>query len=138
MIEAQNSKIVQLFKPQSVATNATATGTVSMVGWDYAEVVVHLDSAAATSTDATLQVSLADGTTYATEAALAMTTAAPDTSNPQFYRWYIDLRHRKKNLKIEYTPSGAARLASAHVRLSRGEAAPITSSARGNAGSVIA
>jgi hypothetical protein len=137
MIHSQNEKIVALFKPQSVATNATASGTVSVTSWDYAKVVAHLDTAAASSTDATLEVSFGDGTSFTTEAALAMTTAAPDTSNQQFYAWFIDLRHRAKNLKLAYTPSGAARIASAHVVLSRGEQAPNTTSERGLAGQVV-
>jgi hypothetical protein len=138
MIHSQNQKVVSLFKPQSVATNATASGTQSVTGWDYAEVVVHLDTAAATSTDATLEVSLGDGTTFVTESSLAMTTAAPDTSNQQFYRWFIDLKARKKNIKLAYTPSGAARIASAHLRLSRGEVAPDSASELGAAGIVRA
>lgn len=138
MIHAQDTKIVELFKPQSVATGATASGTQSVMGWDYAEVVAHLDSAAATSTDSLLEVSFGDGTTFTTEAALAMPTAAPSTSASQFYKWFVDLRARAKNIRFRYTPTGAARLASAHLVLSRGEQGADTASKRGLAGQVVA
>lgn len=138
MIHSQNTKTVALLKPQSVATGATASGTQSVTGWDYTEVVAHLDTAAATSTDSVLQVSFGDGTTFTTEAALAMTTAAPDTTNQQFYRWFIDLKARAKNIKFTYGPSGAARLVSASLRLSRGEVLPDTAAEMGAAAIVRA
>ncbi len=102
MIHAQNSKRVSLITPGSVATNAAATGTVSLAGWDYAEVVLHL--------------------------------ATQTASNV----WYLDCRKRKKNLKITYEAVGAARIASAHVVLSRGEASPTTAAGRGITGQVVA
>lgn len=132
MIHAQNSKIVNLFAPQSVATNGTATGTVSLVGWDYAVVTLRLATAAASNTDAALSVTEGDGTSFATASDLAVTTAAPNTSNPQVYRWYLDCRKRKKNLKITYSPStNAARVADAFVELSRGKEAPTSATLRG-------
>lgn len=137
MIHAQNTKRVALLKPQSVTSQTTVSATVSVVGWDYAEIVLHLDTAAATSTESTILVTESDGTTYATHADLTMTTAAPDTDNQQIYVWFLDLRKRKKNLKITYMPA-AAKLASAHAVLHRGEVAPITTAGRGLAGAVIA
>lgn len=138
MIHAQTTKEVILFTPRSVATNATATGTVSVAGYDYAEVSLYLDTAAASSTDATVQLSESDGTTYATAADLAMTTVAPQTSTPDIYKWFVDLKARKKNLKISYTPSGAARIGTAVIRLSRAEQAPTTAAGQGLTSRVIA
>ena len=138
MIHSQNHKIVSLVTPQSVATNATATATVSLAGWDYAEVLLHLATQTASNVDTTMTVTEGDGTTYATHADLAMTTAAPDTSNAQVYGWLLDARKRKKNLKITYTSVGAARIASAVVVLSRGEQAPTTAAGRGLTAQVVA
>lgn len=139
MIHAQNVKTVSLFAPQSVATNGTATGTVSVVGWDYATVILHLGTAAASNVDTTVELSEDDSSSYATAADMTMTTAAPNTSNPQIYKWFLDLRKRKKNLKITYAPNtNVARLAGAVIELSRGEQAPITSTGRGLDGQVIA
>lgn len=138
MIHAQNTKLVSLITPQSVATNGTATATVNCVGYDYAEIVLHLATQTASNVDTTMTVTEGDGTSYATHADLAMTTAAPDTSSAQIYKWTLDLRKRKKNLKITYTSVGAARIASAHARLSRGEQAPTSTSGRGLSGEVVA
>ena len=139
MIHAQDAKVVELFAPQSVATNGTASGTVSCLGFAYATVYLHLGTAAASNVDGTVQVSESDGTTYATHADLALTTAAPNTSAGQIYAWFIDLRKRKKNLKIQYNPNtNVARLAEAHVVLSRAQNVPDTATLRGLAAQVIA
>jgi hypothetical protein len=132
MIHMQNSKYVSLFKPQSVATNGTATGTVSCVGFRYARVVLHLDTAAdATNTDATVTLTEGDGTTFATHADLNVTTHTPSTANQNTYIWLLDLRKRKKNLKITYTSGPAARIGVAHCDLSRAEEMPNSASERG-------
>lgn len=139
MIHAQNSKMVALFKPQSVATNGTATGTVACDGFRYARVMLHLDTASSSNTDVVVQVQEADGTSFATASDLTMTTVAPDTSNQQIYQWFLDLRKRKRNLKILYSPSAsAARQASCMVELSRAEQPPTTAANRGAAAQVIA
>jgi hypothetical protein len=138
MIHAQNTKVVSLITPQSVATNATATATVSCVGFDYAEVTLHLATQTAANVDTTMTVTEGDSSTFATHADLAMTTVAPDTSSAQVYKWFLDLRKRKKNLKITYPPVGAARVAAADVRLSRAEQAPTTAAGRGVTAQVVA
>lgn len=140
MIHSQNEKIANLFKPQSVATNGTATGTVSCTGFRYAKVVLKLDTAASTSnTDVAVTLTEGDGTTFASATDLSMTTVTPDTSNQQYYVWFLDLRKRKKNLKISYSPSASgARLASADITFSRAEQPPTTATTRGVSGQVIA
>jgi hypothetical protein len=138
MIHAQDSKVVSLITPQSVATNATASATASVQGYDYAEVTLHLATQTAGNTDTLVRLSESDGTTYATATDLNVTTIAPDTSNAQTYQWLIDLKARKKNLKIEYTPSGTARIASATMRLSRAEQAPVNATGRGVTVSTVA
>jgi len=137
VIHAQNTKVVSLITPQSVATNATATATVSCVGYRYAEVILHLATQTASNVDTTMTITESDGTTYVTNADLTMTTVAPDTSNAQVYKWFLDLRKRKKNLKITYTSVGAARVASAIVQLSRAEQAPTTAALRGVTAQVV-
>ncbi len=131
MIHGQNAKVVSLITPGSVATNATSSATVAVAGWRYAEVTLHLATQTAANTETLMRLSESDGTTYATHADFAITTVAPDTSSPQIYKWFCDLRKRKKNLKIEYTPGGTARIASATVLLSRPEQAADTAAERG-------
>lgn len=131
MIHSLNSKVINLINPSSVATNATASGTVNCVGWRYAEVLLHLATQTAANVDTLVEITEGDGTSFATHADLALTTVAPSTSAPQLYKWWIDLRKRKKNLRIRYTPSGTARIASAVVNLLRPEAIPDTPAERG-------
>jgi len=139
MIHAQNCKDAIVFEAQSVATNGTATGTVSCVGYDYAKVKLQLGTAAASNVDVTMTLTESDGTTYVTNSDLTMTTAAPNTSNGQLYCWYLDLRKRKKNLKVTYAPNtSVARLAACTIELSRAEQAPTSTSGRGLAGQVVA
>lgn len=138
MIHAQNKKRVALLKPQSVTSQTTVSATVNVVGWDYAEIVLHLDTAAASSTESTILVTESDdATTYTTSSDLTMTTVAPDTSNQQLYVWFLDLRKRKKFLKITYMPT-VAKLASATATLSRAEVAPTTAAGRGVTAQVVA
>lgn len=137
MIAAQDTKFVQLANPASIATNGTASGTVSCVGYNYATIVLSLGTAAASNVDALLQVSESDGTTYTTSADFTITTAAPNTSTGQIYAWYI--KPRKKNLKIVYNPNtNVARLASCVCLLSRAAQSPDTNTLRGLDGSVFA
>lgn len=138
MIHAQDTKIVSLITPQSVATNATATATVDCSGYSYAEVTLHLATQTAANVDTTMTVTESDGTTYVTNSDLTMTTVAPDTSNAQIYKWYLDLRKRKKNLKITYTAVGTARIAAASITLSRAAQPPTTASGRGVTAQVVA
>ena len=135
MISAQNTKFAELIIPQSVASTATATATVSCVGFNYASVTLHIG--AITTTDSTLTLTEGDGTTFATHADLSMTTAAGNTSTGQYYAWHLDLRKRKKNLKITYTP-GATRLAEATCLLTMAQESPDTATERGLAGQVVA
>ncbi len=139
MISAQASKEVMLFLPQSVATNGTATGTVSLAGWDYAEVLLQLSTAVASNVDVVVTLTEGDVSTYATHADLAMTTVAPNTSAGSMYKWFVDCRPRKKNLKITYTPNGnVARVAAATCRLTRGIKAPVSATEHGVSGQVVA
>ncbi len=137
MIYGQNTKTVSLLTPQSVGTSATVSATVSCVGFRYAEILLQLATQTASNVDTTMTITESDGTTYVTSTDFTMTTAAPDTTNPQIYRWFLDLRKRKKNLKIAYEAVGAARLSSALCILSRPEQGPTTAAQHGCAGQVI-
>jgi hypothetical protein len=136
MIQTHNLKRLALVKPQSITTNAIS-GTVDTLGFNYAEIVVHLDTQAASSTVA-FAVTEGDTTSAATTAAdLAMTTVAPQTSTQDFYVWHLDLKKRKRFLKLAITPVTAV-LGSAHLVLSRGGQTPATAAARGETGAVFA
>lgn len=138
MIHAQTTKIVSLITPVSVTTSATVSGSASCVGYRYAEITLHLGTQTAANVDTTMSITEGDSSTFATHADFTMTTAAPDTSNAQIYKWFLDLRKRKKNLKIAYEPVGAARTAAATITLSRSEIGPTTAAGHGVSGQVIA
>lgn len=131
MIHSQNNKFVSLLSPASVGTSATVSGTVDCVGWDYAQVFLHLATQTAGNTNT---ISLSEGDTtssYATHADMDITTATPATNATQVYGWMLDLRKRKRYLKMTLTVPGTAQAAAAHVLLSRGEAGPDTATKRG-------
>ena len=132
--------------PQSVATNATATGTVDVAGWDYMTIDFTHDTAAATSNNpATLQLAEGTVTTYASHTTITefvgdgtggFTIPAADTSNAQIYRFNVDLRGRKRYLSIAATTAGAATIVGANATLSRPNVGPTSDTARGQAVSV--
>ena len=131
MIHAQNTKYVTVLAPQSVGTSATVSGTVDCVGWDYAQVYLHLATQTAGNTNT---ISLAEGDTtssFTTHADMSITTATPSTSATQVYGWMLDLRKRKRYLRLTLTVPGTAQIAEASAILGRGEAGPDTAAKRG-------
>lgn len=139
MIHAQNAKFTNLIRPGNISTVSTSSGTVDCLTYRYAELWLHLATQTAANTDTLIRVSEGDTTSsFATHADLALTTVAPDTSSPQLYKWFLDLRKRKRYLKLEYTPGGAARAASAGVNTYRSEAIPDSASERGVTAQVVA
>ena len=137
MIHGQNTKFVTLLSPASVGTSATVSGTVDCVGWDYAQVFLHLATQTAGNTNT---ISLAEGdstSSFATHADLAMTTATPSTSVTQAYGWMVDLRKRKRYLRLTLTVPGTAQAAASSVILSRGEAGVDTATERGLTAQVV-
>ncbi len=139
MIHGQMTKVVEVFAPQSVATNGTATGTVNCVGFRYGVVRLHLSTAVASNVDVTLTITESDlGTTYVTNSDLTMTTAAPNTSAGQVYEAYLDLRKRKKFLKVTYAPNtSVARVAACTIALSRAEQTPVSAAEHGVAAQIV-
>lgn len=137
MIHAQMSKLVSLIDPVSFGTSATTSATVSVVGYNYAEVYCVL--ATTTNTDTSITLTEGDTTSsFATASDLTMATASTSTSAATVYGWFLDLRKRKKNLKIAYQPATGARVGTVLVRLSRAEQPPTTAAGRGVTNMVIA
>ena len=140
MIHAQNAKKGVIVIPQSVATNATASGSFDCLGYEYAEVDVILDTAAATSNNPAT-VTLYEGDTSTAFTAIAaftgddttngFTIPAADTSVAVIYGMFVDLRKRKRYLKLALTTAGAAQICGATYRLSRADEAPNTATERG-------
>lgn len=148
MIEAQNSKVVVVLGPVTAATNADSTNYFDALGFDYAVVDVAVPPATATNSSAKLQVlAFTEGDTTSSFAAWTGTftgttnsTAAAtefvlpvhnNTSIGGIHRFYIDLRARKRYIKIADRPAASHTIVYASVSLSRGEIAPDTDTERG-------
>jgi hypothetical protein len=129
MVHGQNSKAVIALIPVSVATNATATGIIDTIGFDYCVVDTILDTAATNpaklllaETDDTSATAASSFTAIATftgdDTTNGFTIPAADTSNAQIVRMAVDCRKRKRRLQLQVT-SGVAQLTAAHATLTR-------------------
>lgn len=137
MIHAQNTKAVLMIKPVSVATNATQTGIVDCRGFRHARIYVALDSAAdATNNPAVLDLLESDDTVVTNAVTVSVadtgwTVPAASTDTPQLVAFDVNLKKRKRYLRLRSTSAGAAQLQSAIAVLSRAEAAPDTTTEMG-------
>lgn len=136
MIHAQNTKKTIVIIPQSIGTSAV-TGTIDTLGYEHCTIDYALDTAAASSVITTMSVTEGDGTSFTAIASLTGGTATsnftlpvPNTSTPDLVTMHIDLRGRKRNLKVNLA-STTARLCSVTATLSRGGVAPTTAAEAG-------
>lgn len=121
MFPLQNAGSVAVFAPASTATNATASGVIDRMGYDEVKVCVLLDSAAATSSNpSVLKLSESDDATTYTDitgfdgdATDGFTIPIADTEDPQVVELNLDCRARKRYLKVQVTPAGAAQIVGA-------------------------
>lgn len=135
MIFGATPKVVSLIKPVSVATNATQTGSIDTRGFKHARIVVHLDSQSST-TSAPAVLKLSEGDTTSSYADIVAFTGGTETSTsvgfviptagtaPTFVVLDVDLKKRKRYLKITFTSGDGAQLASATAHLARPETHP--------------
>lgn len=138
-----NTKSDSLWAPASTATNATATGYVDTIGWNYCTVSLHLATGSATTAATTWKLSEADVTTISSTSAIATFTGgtatsstvgfaipATDTSNAKVWKMHIDLRGRKRYIFGHYTP-GVAQVNGADYTLQAGKESPDTAAEAG-------
>lgn len=138
MIHSQATKGVLVIAPVSVATNATATGNIDTLGFDYASIDIALASHSASPTVLDLMESNdTNASNFATVSPFTGGTGftiptAPGTnaSNVLLIRFNVDLKARKRYLRVR-TTSGAATLASVTARLSRAEQSPTSDAQMG-------
>jgi hypothetical protein len=141
MIHSQNTKYVSLIGGSVGTTEVTAT--FSRAGYEYATILWHLDTAAASQPPTTMALSEADGTTYETVATFVggtgtdnFTIPTPNTSTRDLVVFHVDLRKRKKNLKVGLANT-AARVSSVVAILSRANEAPDSATEAGVSTRVI-
>lgn len=141
MIYGQYEKHGIAIVSQSVATNATATANIDTRGYRYLSVDIQLDSAAAVSSNpATLKLSESDDTVVSNFADIAafvgdgasgFTIPDADTDDPQLVRFNVDLRGRKRYIRLTLTPAGAAQQVAANYHMSRADLGPTSASDAG-------
>ena len=132
MLHLARSKTDAFIGTADTATNATAQHTIDTLGYAYASIDVVFEAAAAT-TDAIcraikVEESDASGSGYSDIAALvgngtggfAIPTSGSRTAGSNVVRLNLDLRGKKRYLRVNATPVAASVVASV-VRLGRGE-----------------
>lgn len=131
MMPLQNTATKIAIKPTSSAAGATNSGYVDTLGYDEAAVDVSLDTQAAVSSnpsvlklshsDITDATGFADITGFVGDATDGFVIPNADTANPQIVRLNVDLRARKRYLKVTVTPAGATQLIAAVVTLGKAD-----------------
>jgi hypothetical protein len=134
-----------LWAPVSTSNNATATGYVDTLGYNYLVANIHVDTIAATSSKPNeLKLSEADVTTVsstsaivaltggtATSTAVGFVIPAADTANADVFSLKLDLRGRKRYIFAHYSPLDAATINGATALLFSGEQTPDTAAEEG-------
>lgn len=142
MLHLARTKTDAIIGTADTATNATAQHTIDTLGYAYASIDVVLEPNAAT-TDAIcralkVEESDASGSGYSDIAALvgngtggfAIPTSGSRTAGSNVVRLNVDLRGRKRYLRVNATPTAASVVASV-VRLGRGEVGASDASSSG-------
>jgi hypothetical protein len=132
MLHLARTKTDAIIGTADTATNATAQHTIDTLGYAYASIDVVLEPNAAT-TDAIcralkVEESDASGSGYSDIAGLvgngtggfAIPTSGSRTAGSNVVRLNVDLRGKKRYLRVNATPTAASVVASV-VRLGRGE-----------------
>lgn len=145
MIYGQNAKYQRVLSAGAVvATNATATGNVDTLGYDYVTFVVNLDSSTA-GTDNPAVLKIEEGDTTSSYAAITALTGdgtdgfvIPDNGTtlplalPIILN--VNMKGRKRHLKVSLTPTKTGgQYADVLAVLTRGDVAPITAANQGAA-----
>lgn len=141
-----NCKVASLWAPISRSNDATSTGYVDTLGYNYLIANIHVDTIASTSSKPNeLKLSEADVVTPSSTSAIvsmtggaAITTSvgfvipAADTSNADVFCFKLDLRGRKRYIFAHYSPLDAATICSAEALLFSGEQTPDTAAEDGS------
>lgn len=123
-------KIVHMLAPTSTTNAATSTGSVDTLGYNYLDVVVvqatsnnvtnNLSVCKLSQSDTTDATNYSDITKFVGDGAGGFTIPDADTSNHQLYALRLDLRGRKRYIKITMSPL-TTQILQAIAVLTRGE-----------------
>lgn len=139
MIHPQNYKVVQVIEPKDCNGTDPTSNAIDTAGFDYAWFILATGTvASAFSAAPSLTECDTSGGTYTAITSSALATAPAATDDNKNFAWYIDLRNRKRYLKIsvDVAASGATNLCVLGI-LSRAEVTPTSASERGLSQQVI-
>lgn len=140
MITGQASKFVSITPPAAIIDNASATtASVDTKGFDYAVISVYFGAMDIAVTAMKLQES-DDDSTYADITGATFAGSYPSaTDDNKCFRFFVDLRGRKRYLDLVLTlgDGAAGTYVTAWAELSRAEQAPYDATTRGLGGQVI-
>ena len=128
MIHAQNTKSEILIMPASVATAATASGVLDTKGYKYALIDVNCGTGGTAATE--LKLAEGDTTSAFTDITALVgggtgvfSFPAANTSTAPIVRMNVDLRGRKRYLKLTHSP-GVTSIIGANAVLMRADQTP--------------
>ena len=137
MNHLESTKTVASVSDADTATNATASHTIDTLGYDYASIDVIFEASTATADDVANALFLSqsdDNTTFAniTEFVGGGTggftiPASSVTGAANIVRMNVDMRGKKRYLKVNATPAFATRVVSV-ARLGKAEVGPVSAS----------
>jgi hypothetical protein len=124
-----------VISPTSTTNGATTTGALDTYGFDYAVIdVAATTSNAVTNNFSVLTLSESDDATTYTAVSTGdtdFTIPAADTASAQIVSQFrVDLRNRKRYLKVTATPLTTQTIW-AHATLTRGDNLPVTAAKAG-------
>lgn len=137
MNHLESTKTVANIGTADTATDATFTHSIDTLGYDYASADVVFEAGTAVSQDLALALKVAqsdDNTTFVditefvgggTGGFTIPTSTLTDASN--IARFNIDMRGKKRYLKVSATPADASVICSV-VRLGKAEVGPVSAS----------
>lgn len=130
-----NSKAVLVLATTSLTNGATGTGSVDTLGYDFLSLdVLQTTSNAVTNnlsvcklaeSDTTDSTNYSDVTKFVGDGTGGFTVPNADTSNSQLFKMNMNLRGRKRYIKLSASPVTTQSI-TAIANLHRGEQAPVT------------
>lgn len=130
-IDMQNAKFVAMLAPISVNGTTATTIEIDTLGFDYMTVIVQAGLLGATMDELSLTDSDTAGSGHAVITGGTWVDPVGTTDNGKVYAAFIDLRKRKRYVKLVADPGAGATLLSAVGILTRAEVTPTSATERG-------
>ena len=127
----QNAKFALSLAPISVNGTAATTTEIDTKGYDYLTMVVQAGSLGATMDELSITESDTAGSGHAAISGATFTDPVGTTDNNKIFAAYLDLRKRKRYIKLVADPGASATLLSSVAILTRAEVTPTSASERG-------